>query len=261
MAIYRAEYPIHTYEADQSGATSPTALFRFLLDAASSHADSVGYGYRDMQERDSAWVLSRFLFQIERYPKWQEQVAVETWPSGTERLFALRDYLIRDSSGEPMARATSSWIIINAATRAPERPERVASVMDFVTDAHVFERSAAKIPAAESAEAPTVEIARYSDIDLNGHVTSSRYLEWLLDGFSTEFRQEHELRGFEINYLAETLCGDEVKVGCAEELPRGEDPGAGRPRPPDGSRSFLHSIGRSADGVALCRARTRWTPR
>ena len=261
MAVYRAEYHIHTYEAEQSGATSPTALFRFLLDAASSHADSVGYGYRDMQERDSAWVLSRFLFEIERYPQWQERVAVETWPSGTERLFALRDYLIQSSSGETMARATSSWIIINAETRAPERPERVAEVMDFVTDAHAIARSAAKVAAAPTVDPPYVEIARYSDIDLNGHVTSSRYLEWLLDGFSTEFRQGHELAGFEINYLAETLCGDEVAISHAKESARGEALGSGGLDPPDADASFLHAIERTADGVVLCRARTRWAAR
>jgi len=261
MAIFRAEYHIHTYESDESGTTSPTALFRFLLDSASTHADSVGYGYRDMQERDSAWVLSRFLFEIERYPRWQERVSVETWPSGTERLFALRDYLIRDSSGEAMARATSSWIIINAATRAPERPEKVAAVKNFVTDTHVFGRSAAKIPTPEGADTSCIEVARYSDIDLNGHVTSSRYLEWLLDGFSTEFRQGHELAGFEINYLAETLCGDEVTVALAREPAPAEGRGGGTPDSKPDIGSFLHVIERPADGVVLCRARTRWAAR
>ncbi len=261
MAIHRSEYPIHSYEADQFGVAEPTALFRFLLESASQHADSVGYGYRHMQEQAYTWVLSRFLFAIERYPRWQERVGVETWPSGSERLFALRDYRIVDSSGVGIARATSSWIVINVATRAPERPERVRMLSNhFTDDQRVFERNAAKIPAA-AVEASRPEVARYSDIDVNGHVTSARYLEWILDGFAPDFRSSHALEGFEINYLAETLCGEEVRVGQSSQPTREGDPVADRPGAQDSSPSFFHSIERSADRVVLCRARTSFRPR
>lgn len=266
MAVYQAEYEIHTYDADSTGVATASALFRFLLDAASVHADAVGYGYRHMKEQAYAWVLSRFRFRVDRLPQWQERIAVETWPSGSERLFALRDYRITDQSGSTIGRATSSWIVIDAEKRTPERLERLPLARSFTTDEHVFDRNAAKVGTASEPRHARSDEATYSDIDLNGHVTSSRYLDWMLDALSGEFQTSHQLSEFEINYLVETLCGEGVRVLIAEEGGSGEivptvaaQPASPGPMLP--LRSFLHSVERSSDGTPLCRARTVWSPR
>ena len=48
---------------------------------------------------------------------------------------------------------------------------------------------------------------RYSDIDINRHVNSIKYMEHILDLFSRE-ELERGLRRFEIAYKAESRMGD-----------------------------------------------------
>ena len=53
---------------------------------------------------------------------------------------------------------------------------------------------------------------RWSDLDFNRHVNSMRYIEWILNGMDEATRFGRIFRSLEVNYLAETLMGDEVVV-------------------------------------------------
>ena len=52
--------------------------------------------------------------------------------------------------------------------------------------------------------------ARYSDIDINGHVNSIRYIEHILDLFPIELYKESRIRRFEMAYVAESYYDDEL---------------------------------------------------
>ena len=41
----------------------------YLMHAASSHAGARGFGYSEMTERHTAWVLSRLAIEMKAYPK------------------------------------------------------------------------------------------------------------------------------------------------------------------------------------------------
>jgi acyl-ACP thioesterase len=93
-------------------------------------------------------------------------------------------------------------------------------------------------------DAPTdsaLREVRYSDIDVNRHVNSARYIGWLLDSYPPEFHRTHTLRSLEVNYLAETLWPDSVWVK-SQKKPAGQ---------------FAHSIVKSSQ-EEVCRAELTW---
>ena len=49
---------------------------------------------------------------------------------------------------------------------------------------------------------------RYSDIDINGHVNSIKYIEHILNLFPLEVFKEKFVKRFEIAYVAESYYGD-----------------------------------------------------
>ena len=51
-------------------------------------------------------------------------------------------------------------------------------------------------------------VTKYSDIDINGHVNSIKYIEHILDLFPLSFYREHRIRRFEMAYVAESYYGD-----------------------------------------------------
>ena len=58
--------------------------------------------------------------------------------------------------------------------------------------------------------------AKYSDIDINGHVNSIRYIEHILDLFPIELYQTKRIRRFEMAYVAESYFGNELSFFCDE---------------------------------------------
>lgn len=252
MPVFTASYPIHTYEADANGRAPFAVIFRFLQDITAVHAITIGYGLDDLKANANMWVLSRFLYRAQRVPEWQDVLEIETWPSGTDRLFALRDWIIRNGKGEEVATATSSWVVIDIEKRTPIRIERIADRMDVIVDRHLFDRSPAKLPAYDLANARLETTATFADMDLNGHVNSTRYVEWMFNGLPSGFLEEgNALREIEINFNGESRAGDELEVFT--DL--GPTP-THRQEPED--VEFHHSVIRRIDRSIVCRARSLW---
>jgi medium-chain acyl-[acyl-carrier-protein] hydrolase len=43
------------------------------------------------------WVLSRIYAVVDKWPQWEDTIIVKTWPNGTDKLFALRNYEVQIS--------------------------------------------------------------------------------------------------------------------------------------------------------------------
>ena len=52
----------------------------------------------------------------------------------------------------------------------------------------------------------------WSEIDTNGHVNNVDYVVWAIDAVKTEDIKEHQLKELLINYDAEVMPGDVVKI-------------------------------------------------
>jgi acyl-ACP thioesterase len=52
----------------------------------------------------------------------------------------------------------------------------------------------------------------FSETDINGHLTNTRYVDWICDLAPMEFHRDHPMRGLRINYRAETFPGENVPL-------------------------------------------------
>jgi acyl-ACP thioesterase len=63
---------------------------------------------------------------------------------------------------------------------------------------------------SEEAELVRTIDTYYHDVDINGHVNSVKYIEHVLDLWPLEWYREHQIRRFEIAYVAEAHAGDQL---------------------------------------------------
>lgn len=189
------------------------------------------------------WVLIKVQVNVRRQPRWHEQIVLETWGKRVERLYALRDFAVSLTSGEKLVSATSSWFILNKTTLRPQRIDPVVDGFPWQPDRNELETHLEKAPALENGRQVAQFRVRFSDIDMNGHVNSARYLQWIVDSHSPEHLVASELASFDLTFIAEALLEDEVAV-LSE----------------DREGSELCSVTRVAGGKELCRARLNWRP-
>jgi acyl-ACP thioesterase len=184
------------------------------LDAASIHAQQRGFGYEHISKDKVAWVLSRLSIEMMEYPGYDQDLTVETWVENVSRYFTQRCFRFIGNSGKAIGYARSIWAAIDTETRRPVdiplwRPD-LATYID--TEKECPLEKMAKIPAVDGVEATMGYSVRYSDIDINKHMNSVKYIEHAINGFDLSVFREKYIRKFEIIYLAEGIFGDKLKL-------------------------------------------------
>lgn len=248
-------FPVRTYELDAAERLSISALAGFLQEAAGHNAHSLGFSPMQLLERDRTWVLSRLRLRLRELPGWQAQVAVQTWPSGLDRLFALRDFRILSEARE-IGAAVSSWLVLDANSRRLIRPESIRDWQGMIHPERSLALGLEKLPGIEEGNPPLQERelpVRYADLDLNLHANNIRYVEWLLEAVPLAVLRERRLAELDIDYLAEAGHGERVLSRAYEA-----EPAPAAPQAPGAGRAFRHIVLRQGDGRELARARSAW---
>jgi len=242
-AVWNEPFRVRSYEIGPDALLTLPHLCDWLQEAAGAHATALGVATDRLLEVGRAWVLTRLQVRVERYPRWREDVSVETWPSAADGLFAQRDFVLTDAGGEGLARATSQWLVIDVARRRPVRLPREVLDLPRAGRSHALAPSREGLPEPEASSKSCRFSVRRADLDLNEHVNNVRYVEWALEAVPEGAREAYQCTGLEVQFRAEALYGDTVESACAW-----------------GAGTALHRVSHAGDGRTLASARTQWAP-
>ncbi|MDO5460594.1 MAG: thioesterase [Bacteroidales bacterium] len=212
--IYSKNHTIACYEADANQLMRPTAMLDMMQEAANINATALGFGYDELINSNTAWVLSRIHVKFEKLPLWRQEVNLKTWHKGVAKLFYLRDFILSDTEGNTMIKATTSWLIIDMNTRRLVRNSDLATSPDKCNKEDAIAEPADKVVVPVDIEPELVRKhpVTWSEIDTNGHVNNVKYAVWALDAVKPEDIKERPLKELLINYDAEVMPGDTVKI-------------------------------------------------
>lgn len=208
---FSKDYTITCYEADANKLMRPTAMLDLMQEAANVNATTLGFGYDEMISSNTAWVLSRINVKFINTPKWRDEVNLKTWHKGVSKLFYLRDFILSDKEGNPMILATTSWLIIDMNTRRLVRNSDLA-LSDTAMDAIATPADKVVVPVDIEPELVRKHPVTWSEIDSNGHVNNVKYVVWAIDAIEQETIKEKPLKELLVNYDAEVMPGDTVKI-------------------------------------------------
>ncbi|MEG1499400.1 MAG: thioesterase [Bacteroidales bacterium] len=232
-------------------------------DMAEVHTKQLGVDVATLNKKGQTWMLRQIHIRLIDMPKKEERVWFETWASGIHGLFINRDYRVlskrKEKNGMVMrdvmrAYAHTEWMVIDIARRRPERPMELLKVQaewckEKIEDMpSLFTRLEAKGDFSglqgEWSD-PCFCKANFDDIDFNGHVTQSSYVQWLMDGLSFGFMRGHELIEIEVVYENEIQPESAVKVFCLEQASSLAGQCVITHLVKDKTEKILHSFGRS----------------
>ena len=246
---FEKEYRVHVYETGPDGKLNLYSLFNYMQDIASDHAENLGFGRDDLMRDNRFWVLSRIYAVFHIWPLWGNSLIMKTWPDGTDRLFALRSYEARFPDGKAVASASSSWLILDRDTKKVQRPDSVLSRFNYLNNTKLSAKSnlryASKIESDEESDRITpVQKIKVSDLDVNLHTNNVKYLKWVCDSYDLDFMMNNFPQSAEINYLAESMCCEEIVIKTSADKIN--------------SGFYNHSVVRTSDNKELCRIRIGW---
>ena len=179
-----------------------------LLSLQVSGMQSIELGMSDMyilENYNLVWIITDYNMKIERLPVFDEKITIETYAKSHNRLFCYRAFNIKDEAGNTIIEMVATFVLMDRDTR------KVHPVMSEITDAFDSELSKTMLrgPRFKELEGGVEQEyrVRFYDLDMNGHVNNSKYLDWVFEVMGADFLTQHVPKKVHLKYVKEVLAG------------------------------------------------------
>ncbi len=217
LKTYSQEFRIASYQTDLTARIKPSAILEIMQEMAGAHAELLGVGRKRLDPMNLAWVLTRVEVRMTRYPLSGETIAVETFPMPNRRVFFPRYFIFRDAQGEPIGCAGSLWVVLDITTRKMANAAEIAPLLPDNSDLTAPMGMPSTVEEAVGEAVETLRLPVYTDLDVNGHVNNTRYLDWCCNALGIEVMRSHVMKQFALNFNQEILPGQEVRTVLRRE--------------------------------------------
>lgn len=204
-------FEVKTFDCRPDGRIRPNALMQYLQEAAARHAEQLGFGFADLSRQDCYWVLVNLRLEIETTPGWGDILVVKTWPSGSNRLLATREFIAESSDGRELMRASSEWMILDKHRVRPRNLSRLDLKLPQTGPKALSVELRRLQPAHGYTPADSLRVP-FSALDFNGHVNNTEYVRWVADALYRHLGRLPDIRSLQVTYLAEVYEGDQAEI-------------------------------------------------
>ncbi len=208
--IFVKEYEISTIHLDCFGRVKPSVLLYFAQEAAGDHCQLLGTDWDTLYEKHLFWALIRTRLQISREAGAGDVLTVETWPMPTTRTAFPRCTVARDQMGREVFRCVSLWVLMDTESRAMILPGKSGVQVPGILRGGELEAPRSLPPALYTRQ--TERQVQYSELDRNGHMNNTRYVDWICDLLPGDFHRTHPLRELTLCYLSEAREGESMQL-------------------------------------------------
>jgi len=210
--IWETKTKIRAFDVDANDRLKVSTIFDYFQDAASNDAERRQFGYSEFVPKGLFWVLSWMKIECVHFPKFMDEVKIQTWGKRQFKLYSLRDYLLLNASEEIICRGTSAWLLLDSKTLRPKILTQLYPELQLFDSKDALPDLPQKIKPPDRVESVFSAQIRYSDIDLNQHTNNAKYVEHMLDCFDEDFLKEHSLRTITVSFNSESKYGDLIEL-------------------------------------------------
>ena len=104
----------------------------------------------------------------------------------------------------------SLWVLMDVDSRAMILPGKSGVEVDGITLGDELDVPGSLAPAV--GENREMRQVRFTDLDVNGHMNNTQYLNWVEDLLPGSHHKEHPAVGFTVCYLNEALEGQNLEL-------------------------------------------------
>lgn len=212
--VFRRSYTVETYNAGYFQEIRLSDLFKYLQEVASQHSEAMKIGFDDLQNNQGAWVLTKQYLEVIRLPRALEKFTIHTWSHKHNKFIANRNFIVTDEADNLLIKVTSDWVVISLDKRKIIPLNKLN--LDYIQslDLALFTDPLQKIVIDDKSEIVNefTKTVRFSDIDLNGHMNNTCYIDMVLDSCAEVFSHKKDLKSINTNFIQEVKLSDEILI-------------------------------------------------
>ena len=236
---YQMKMKIPFDMSDMNGHIKLPSLILLSLQVSGSQSAQLGVSDKEILEKyNLVWIITEYDIDVIRLPRFAEEITIETEALSYNRLFCYRRFTIYDESGQAIIQMLATFALMDRDSRKVHSvdPEMVAPYLSE------FSKKIIRGPKYTDLDNPTSKDyhVRFYDLDMNGHVNNSKYLDWIFEVMGADFLMDHIPQKINLKYVKEVRPGG--MITSSYEL--------------DGSQS-RHQV--TSQGVVNAQALIQWT--
>lgn len=209
-SVYRQKFPVTGNCTDRYGRLRASQLLYYVQEAAGQHFSRISMNYEELAAKGMFWAIIRQKVQITRLPRENEVITLETWPMPATRVAYPRSVIAYDEKGEELFRSISIWVLMDLNTRAMILPGK--SGLSVPGTLRGLELSVPGSLAPKALENHRSRPVCFTDLDRNGHMNNTRYLDWVDDLLPSAFHEGNSPREITVCYLSEAREGQQLEL-------------------------------------------------
>ena len=179
-----------------------------LLSLQVSGMQSIELGVSDkaiLEDYNLVWIITEYDIEVVRLPRFAEEITIETEALSYNRLFCYRRFTIYDETGQELIHMMATFVLMDRDSRKVHvvEPEIVAP---YQSD---FDKKLIRGPKYESLNESISKDyhVRFYDLDMNGHVNNSKYLDWIFEVMGADFLTQYIPKKINLKYVKEVRPG------------------------------------------------------
>ena len=208
--IYSQSFEITDLHVDCFGRLLPGRILFLMQEVAGNHFAQLSMDYDSLARRGLFWAITRNKVQITRLPMRGETIRLETWPMPTTRVAYPRSIVAYDEAGNEVFRSITLWVLMDLHNRSMVLPGKSG-----IEVAGTLRGTELASPLGLPVKALANRRSRYvnfTDLDRNGHMNNTKYLDWIYDLLPSAFHREHSIRELTLCYLNEAREGQQLEL-------------------------------------------------
>ncbi len=208
--IYTKQMEIPNVAVDRFGRMKASWLLACVQEVAGEHSARLGAANGVYNGKQLFWAVTRHRVEISRLPGAKETITLKTWPCPTTRVAYPRATVACDEAGNELFRVMSLWVLMDVDSRAMILPGKSGVSVEGVSFGSEIAAAGSLAPLKDgNSEQRRV---RFTDLDVNGHMNNTQYLNWVDDLLPGTHHRDHPAREFSICYLSEALEGQTLDL-------------------------------------------------
>ncbi len=210
---YKESCYLDTYKVDPQKIGKASGIWQLMQEAACHQMEEQRPSYTDLLDEGKALMLARVDLAIPEEIFLNESLISSSWPCESTRATFLRNYvLLRDD--KIAAVADTQWSLVDLASRKILKVEEVDFSGYWMGEHRQLMKGKFKISPAteESMRQVGSKTVCYSDLDYNGHMNNTYYLDMLCDYIPELAAGAHRASFLRIHYSKEAPLGETLHI-------------------------------------------------